>query len=38
MESLTVTIAKLLRKHPFSVPYCIASAALVVLLGAHPWS
>lgn len=37
MEPLTVTIAKLLRRHPYGVPYCLASAALVLLLGVHPW-
>lgn len=37
MESITVTVASLLRKHPFSVPYVIVCAIVLVLLGLHPW-
>jgi hypothetical protein len=37
MESLTVTVAKLLQRHPVSVPYVLVSAFVVLLLGLHPW-
>lgn len=37
MESLTVTIAKLLRRHPIGVPYVLACVFVVLLLGLHPW-
>lgn len=37
MEPLTVTIAKLLRQHPVTVPYVLVCAVVVLLLGLHPW-
>ena len=37
MESLTVTVAKLLKRHPISTPYVLVCGCVVVLLGFHPW-
>jgi hypothetical protein len=37
MESLTVILAKFLRKHPYSFPYLLACALVVFVLGFHPW-
>jgi hypothetical protein len=37
MESLTVTVARLLRRHPISTPYVMVAVVVVVLLGLHPW-
>jgi hypothetical protein len=37
MEPLTVTIASMLRRHPFTVPYVLVACCVVVLLGLHPW-
>jgi hypothetical protein len=37
MEPLTVTIASLLRRHPFTVPYVLVTLVVLVLLGLHPW-
>jgi hypothetical protein len=37
MESLTVTLAKLLREHPISVPYVLVCGIVVLVLGLHPW-
>ena len=32
-----MTIAKLLKQHPFTVPYVLVCLVVVVLLGLHPW-
>jgi len=32
-----VTIAKLVRAHPFATPYVLVCVFVVVLLGVHPW-
>ena len=37
MESLTVTIAKLIRRHPISTPYVLACGIIILILGFHPW-
>lgn len=37
MDPLTVTVAKLLRRHPVGVPYVLGCSFVVTLLGLHPW-
>lgn len=37
MESLTVTIAKALKRHPVTVPYVLICFCVIALLGLHPW-
>jgi hypothetical protein len=32
-----VTITKLLRKHPVTVPYLLVFVVGIVVLGFHPW-
>lgn len=37
MESLTVTVTKLLRRHPIGTPYVLVCSCVVVFVGFHPW-
>jgi hypothetical protein len=37
LESLTVMVVKLLRRHPVGVPYVLVCTSVVTLLGWHPW-
>lgn len=37
MEPFTVMIAKLLRRHPVSVPYVLLWFVVLLIVGLHPW-